>query len=273
MCIRDRSKTRLIGLAALLSLLLAIAYAGIAEFLDHRVLTASDIESRVKASVWEIVPEVERRGLPFQKTTTEPPPDSFRKAAWTVSKAAARGGTALLFSGSNRGAGTTTAILAIAEHLSERYRLRTLVIEADPAQASILDRLNLSTAQTLNRCAPSTPALSCVQKSASGVSYLPLEPGSPLPPARIGEVLAELRTAFDVVLIDGPVITDPDLLALSGSADGVVLIIEAGAIRYEELERLQRDWAAEEVRIAGVVLNRQKRFIPRWIYRSVVEAQ
>jgi Mrp family chromosome partitioning ATPase len=80
----------------------------------------------------------------------------------------------------------------------------------------------------------------------------------------------ELSTNFDVVIIDAP--------ALQASADGIafaqvshrcVLVVEAEATRKEVLENLRDTLTSANARIAGVVMNKRKFYIPEQLYKRL----
>ena len=71
------------------------------------------------------------------------------------------------------------------------------------------------------------------------------------------ELLAALKSEYDMVIIDTPplgVVTDCAIIAKS--CDGVVLVIESGAISYHLLQKVKRQLEATGSRILGVVLNK-----------------
>jgi Mrp family chromosome partitioning ATPase len=80
-------------------------------------------------------------------------------------------------------------------------------------------------------------------------------------------VLSEVEEAFDVVLVDAPpLLTQADAIIAGTVVPRLILVVEAGRTNYEVLERVKRELATEDIRVAGTVLVKHKRFIPRWIY-------
>ncbi|MGI5838016.1 MAG: CpsD/CapB family tyrosine-protein kinase, partial [Chloroflexota bacterium] len=95
-----------------------------------------------------------------------------------------------------------------------------------------------------------------------GLSVLP---GGPIPPNpsellgshRFEEVLKQLRTLADIVVLDSPPVlsvVDPTLIA--GRADGVILVAEAGRTRMATMSRAAKALEHGSARILGVVLNK-----------------
>lgn len=81
----------------------------------------------------------------------------------------------------------------------------------------------------------------------------------------LGNVQA-LRLAFDYVLIDCPALSVSDEAALlASSADGVVLVVEAERTRRAEIQAATRTLEMANAKILGMVLNKQRFSVPRWI--------
>jgi hypothetical protein len=90
-------------------------------------------------------------------------------------------------------------------------------------------------------------------------------------PYRVAEPksrLLELGRDFDFVLIDGGSIaggsTSVELMAL---ADAVVLVVEAGHTRKEDVDRAVATISASGGRMAGFVFNKHKHWVPAWLER------
>jgi uncharacterized protein involved in exopolysaccharide biosynthesis len=267
------SKVRILGLAALLCLFAAAAWMGIAEFLDHRVYTVAAVEQHLEAPVLEVIPAVKGRRWFFRRALPDAG-SAYRKAAWAlVNRMPAAPARAILFSSSAHGEGTTSAVLAVAEHLSRRDGLRTLVVEVDRRSPAYVKRFSLDPAKTVDSyAAGQITALECVQQNGSGVSFVPTTGVSNghLGMAHFRKLLEEVRPNFDVVLFDGPPVFDADTITVASLVKKVVLVVESGRTRYEMLERAKAELAGENVEIVGAILNKQKYFIPGWVYRWVI---
>jgi len=198
--------------------------------------------------------------------------ESYRKAALFLSKMVAGGDRAVLFCSARRGEGTTTAVLNLAHQLQESYGLRPLVIELNRRSPALAKLFALSPTPTLDDALESKPAAECIQVTASGLSVIPggcRRAANPHPRLASGltRVLSEVEGLFDVVLLDAPpILTQADAIIVGTVVPTLILVVESGRTNYEMLERVKRELATEEIRIAGTVLTKQKRFIPRWIH-------
>lgn len=84
------------------------------------------------------------------------------------------------------------------------------------------------------------------------------------------EVWSKLRKAFDFVLIDSPPLTSSeDALAHCAFADGVLLIVEADRTRSQVALNLKDRVTQAGGNVLGVVFNKQRHYIPKWIYKRL----
>jgi protein-tyrosine kinase len=87
---------------------------------------------------------------------------------------------------------------------------------------------------------------------------------------RIDKLWDKLRTRFDLVVIDSP----PGAIssvgyAISRSVDGVVLVVEAEKTRWPVVMNVKERILQQGGNILGVVFNKRKFYIPRWIYKRL----
>ncbi|GJL59315.1 MAG: tyrosine protein kinase [Nitrospirales bacterium] len=79
-----------------------------------------------------------------------------------------------------------------------------------------------------------------------------------------------VQKQFDYILIDSPPISSShDGLALCSMVDGVVLVIEAVKSRSHVVQSLKDKLIESGGNILGIAFNKQKRYIPDWIYRRL----
>ncbi len=98
---------------------------------------------------------------------------------------------------------------------------------------------------------------------------LPPNPVEVLSSARMSQILSDLRTSFDTVIMDAPPFVLADASVLSSRVDGVLLVIRLkqtpATIALSMLEQLDRAGA----RIVGVAINRVRRKESDYIYRGL----
>jgi capsular exopolysaccharide synthesis family protein len=84
------------------------------------------------------------------------------------------------------------------------------------------------------------------------------------------ERIADLRAEFDFVIIDAPPLSNyADAIALGRPADGLILIVEAGATRRDETAEAVANLRACKVNILAAVLNKDTSAIPAKIFKHL----
>ncbi len=98
--------------------------------------------------------------------------------------------------------------------------------------------------------------------------------GAPMPPCALmtssagHAIFDDLRQRFDLILIDAPPLgVSSDAVLLSSVIDGVVLVIEAGKTRWQVIKHDLDEITARRGRVLGVVFNKQRHYIPEFLYR------
>lgn len=142
--------------------------------------------------------------------------------------------------------------------------LSTLLVDADlrrPRLAELLevpDGLGLT--DVLAGDAEPEAAM-VVIGSAGGFHLLPAgstghDPSRLLQGERLGQLMAQLRATFDVVIVDAPpVLAVPDALLIGRWTDGAVLAVRHDASRFPLVERANRRLAAIGIPVLGAVVN------------------
>ena len=79
-----------------------------------------------------------------------------------------------------------------------------------------------------------------------------------------------LRVSFDNILIDcGSLHESADAAVLASSVDGVVIVVEAGRSRRDQIVNAQRTVAQAGGNFLGFVLNKRRYPVPEWLYRRL----
>jgi len=80
-------------------------------------------------------------------------------------------------------------------------------------------------------------------------------------------VLANLRHEYDCIIIEAPRVVDSSgAVLLAPLTDGVVFVVETEKTRWQSLEHEIDQMKAQGAKILGVILNRRKYYIPRFVY-------
>ena len=84
---------------------------------------------------------------------------------------------------------------------------------------------------------------------------------------RFRSMLDLLRTTYPIIVLDTPPTEMPESAAISRYCDGSVLVVAAGRTRQWEIETARSLLERLGGQTIGVVLNREKSLLPRWLGR------
>lgn len=182
-------------------------------------------------------------------------------------RAQARGTKVHLFASSTGREGRSPTLINIAIALSEIPRERTLLLEADlhtPALHRFFQK-------------PFTPGLAHLLRGElvtledathpSGHAYLDVLPAGDCvfgdPDARslllsqtMADLMMELRSRYDHILIDAPALEDcGDACVLASMADEALLIVQAQKTSSDQVERSRRLLRSTDIFLAGTILS------------------
>jgi Mrp family chromosome partitioning ATPase len=85
---------------------------------------------------------------------------------------------------------------------------------------------------------------------------------------RLQSMLDMLRASHPVIVLDTPPTEAPEAAAVSRYCDGSVLVVAAGRTRQWEIENAKALLERLGGQTVGVVLNRERSVLPRWLGRS-----
>jgi len=156
---------------------------------------------------------------------------------------------------------TTTAInLAIAMAQSGQ---RVLLVEADLRKPKVGEYLGIDTSQGLTDVLTFTASLTQVLQPWHR-DLLVVLPGGTVPPnpsellasSAMAKLLQELKTMFDVIIIDAPpLLPVSDAAILAGIADGALFVIRWGSTRRQQVGASLDQLAAVGGRMLGTIVN------------------
>lgn len=288
----------------LLGLFLGAGYALVVEHLDTSIRGRDDVEASLQLPGLAVIPKFDVRGagrrlLPGSGAGTNGAGKQGGKTrrALPVSGALVTVGdvrsvgaeayrtlrTKLLFS---RAVGSLKTIVitspftqdgksTVAANLATTFAqhgMRTLLIDCDlrkPTQHEIF-QVSREPGLTELLAGDGLVAGTGRRTSVEGLSLitagaLPLDPAEVLGSPRMREVLAKLADAFDVVVLDSPPVlpvADPAILA--SIADGVLLVVRAGATNRRAAQLAVQQLQDVDARILGAVLNDPNAQAPRY---------
>ena len=122
----------------------------------------------------------------------------------------------------------------------------------------------------LRRGLPLTDAITPA-RDAKNLLWARLGPGErpllALGGERLQSLLDMLRSTYPVIVLDTPPTEAPESAAVSRYCDGSVLVVAAGRTRHSEIENAKSLLERLGGQTVGVVLNRERSVMPRWLGR------
>jgi len=260
-------KIYLIAGALAVGLVLAVGIAFGAEALDSAVKRSEQLERALQRPVLATIPRVKRVLTKRGGSTL------IEHALPMLANIPALDGpapTVVLFLGARTKAGTSTIVDSAAEALTGRFNRRVLIVNVgngvsirEPSAQPPLS-LAATTESFETRVDALNPRLS--RAPAVSLSY-------DLPSAQVAHLVRGLPARvpnIDHVLVDiAASLSLPQQMAVARGCDAVVMVVEAERTRAEVLERLASEYARAEVTLTGSVLNKQRRYVPAFIYRRL----
>lgn len=251
-------------LGILLGLGSGVLLALVIDGLDRTVKTAAALELAVGAPVLALVPR-RRRGQETLITVTDPQ-DALSEAYRTLRTSVlylhpdARM-QVLVVTSAVKGEGKTTTVLNLAVALAQGGE-RVVVVDADLRRTSVARELGLEGAVGLTTVVTRRVELGEALQTWQDLFWvlpsgeLPPNPSEIVGSQSMAQVLDELRTSYDVVLVDTPpVLAVTDAVALSTQADGVILVGHAGSTPRQVLAEARRRLDGVGAPVVGCVLN------------------
>jgi protein-tyrosine kinase len=188
--------------------------------------------------------------------------EQYRKLAAALHHAQVQHGTKVVMMASTMaGEGKTLTATNLALTLSDSYRRRVALIDADLRRPTVHDMFGLPNVSGLNDVLSARNDEACEIFDVSPCLSV-LTAGRPNPNPiggltsdRMRRLVAAAAKEFDWVILDTPPVgLLPDAGLLAGMVDTVVLIVAAGSTQYRLVHRTVE--AIGRDRIFGVVLNR-----------------
>ena len=188
-------------------------------------------------------------------------------------------GAALAFTSAGRGEGVSHVTQLFAAEVARSTGRRTLVIAAERLQSLTVDDYM----QMPWNCHPTNienlwllPANSSRHINGNDDQELPqrtqlMRMTKPDDESETGlNSVDALRVSFDNILIDcGSIHESADAAVLASSVDGVVIVVEAGRSRREQIVNAQRTIEQAGGKFLGFVLNKRRYHVPGWLYRRL----
>ncbi len=250
--------------------LLGLGLAFLVDYLDDTVETREEAERLVEAPVLGEIPRAADTGKDERKsviTMVSAPKsataEAFRSLRTNIQYINYEQDLKMLmFTSSGPEAGKSFMVANLGVALAEAGH-RVIVICADMRKPNLHTFFHLDNRVGLSTVLIGKASLEECLRSSGMVNLKVLSSG-PLPPnpsellgsRRMNEVLEKARRLADIVLLDTPpVLATSDSAVLGPRADGVVLVLSAGASKRDETKKTRELLEQVKSKILGVILN------------------
>ena len=172
------------------------------------------------------------------------------------------------------GTGASTVASGYSRVAADDCAQPVLYIDCNPApmkpRRGTGETQTLTLFDALRRGLPLTDAIARARDSKN-LLWVRLAPGDrpllALGGDRLQSMLDMLRANYPVIVLDTPPTEAPEAAAVARYCDGSVLVVAAGRTRQWEIENAKALLERLGGQTVGVVLNREKSVLPRWLSR------
>lgn len=269
---------------AVLGLAFGVALAFVLQRLDRRARESRDVELALGTSVLASVPKFawgNRSGRSSvimlaggRSTKIQAGREAFRRLRSAVLfLARSEEAQTFMVTSARTGEGKSTTAVNLAVAFAQGGTTVCLV-NFDLRRPNIEELLDLPKDRGLTTWL-NDPTDTDIVQSVEGISNLSVVPAGPIPAnpgellasARIGDLLTELASQVDLVLVDTPpVLSAADAIAIGQFVDGTIVVVDGHQTGTDTLLQVRTDIERAGGRVLGAVLNRD-RSIGRFTFR------
>ena len=263
------NKSRDAAIGGLLGLLVAIIASILFTRLDTRVRSVEAVESvtdtPVLGQIGKLQPNADSRPVMVRAPNSEEA-EFFRRARAGMRFASIdKDVRVILITSGVPGEGKTTFSVNLALAMAET-NARVLLLDADFRRPRVASALGLEGAIGLTTVLIDGVTLAEARRPYGTTTLdlllagdVPPNPSELLSSARLAQVLAELSTEYDVIIVDSaPVLSVADATFLAPHVDLTILMVDTSKIRKAQLAKSIRSLEVAGAHISGIVLNRLK---------------
>jgi capsular exopolysaccharide synthesis family protein len=269
-------------LGIILGLAAGVGLAFFQEYLDKTLKTPDEVERLLRLPSLGVLPKFHLNGasavdednlvpaIPDEVVSLAPAIqtspefiEAFRSLRTSILLSASPVPKLILVTSALPGEGKTTTAVNLGATLTS-LGSRVVIVDCDMRRPSCHRSLGVQNSPGFVQCLTGRVALRDALLSVPGVTNLSVIPCGPIPPnpAEIlssplaGELLRELRTEFDYVLVDSPpLLSVADSRILATLTDAAVLVARAFETPYDIVRRARALLYSADARILGVALN------------------
>jgi capsular exopolysaccharide synthesis family protein len=183
----------------------------------------------------------------------------------------------ILVTGESHGDGASMVAINLAFSLVKEGKKKVVLVDADRRNPILNAAFDLGDVEGLTEVLNGKAALENVIHTTlepPKVSIVPYGLDTEKPPRlgkeKMAETLARLKDSFDFAIFNSsPVNKYSDTAALATHLDTAILVMRAEATKWDGLERAKILLEKAGIPILGVVMNRRRYYIPRFLFKRL----
>jgi len=278
-------KLLIVVLGAFVGIFGGVGMAFLAESLDHSLRTPEDVEDYIGvpllASVREVIKRVtggekDNKDAGLALSTAAEMDEDCRLLKNNLLLSCSKERNTLLFLSSTGSEGGSTIAINLAAALAEDVNKKVVYIDLNIASPALDGRFGSKLKGWTDFLVDETALEDIVTESGVGnLSVIPAGGATAnmsllFKSPRVERFFDAVKREFDFVVLDGaPPMRFSESLFLAPYIDGTVIVVRAGKTRREAVKRTKEYLVENEIPVLGVVLNRKRHYIPRFIYRKL----
>ena len=257
------ARNLLLGL--ILGLFGGVGCAFFVEYLDNTVKDPDEVERRFGMSAVGVI-ELLKKGKNPDVAVLEEPASSFAESYKSLRtavllSAAEQPPKVLMITSMSPQEGKTTTSLNLARAMAQTER-KVLLIDADQRRPRLHKAFHLDNSLGLSSyLSGAVPEVRVQPTEEAGLAVLtsgpiPPNPSELLGSKRFNQLLDQLKSQYDLIIIDSPpVLSATDSLLISKLAEGVIVVCYTGKTTYDRLQRGLKSLREINANVLGLVLN------------------
>ena len=187
---------------------------------------------------------------------------------------------AILFASYNHGEGTTTVATIFAESLAQDKKYKILLVDANTRSPGLDTNLiphnpgkllffsDILGQQSMSHSLPGSSVIPNLSVILGG--NIMHHPSQVFDHSHFADFIRQMKEQFDFIVFDSsPLGIYYDTIVMASHLDGVILVVQADNTPWYELGRAKQMLKDKNVPLLGIVLNRRKFYIPRYIFQKL----
>ncbi|HTO71964.1 MAG TPA: polysaccharide biosynthesis tyrosine autokinase [Myxococcota bacterium] len=260
-----RKKYLALGWAAALAA--GVSVGLLRELLDRRVRDPDAVARALGVQTIGLIPQIDdRKTVPehqSERARRGPAAEGYRNLRTSILFAMRENKLhSILVTSAIAGEGKTTTSVNLSSAFAQMGR-RVIMIDADLRRARVDRVFNIPRGPGLSDVLEGKLRVEdCVQRPDSvnfdvlTAGAAPENPSELLASNAFAELMATLKSEYDFVILDSPVLLAvPDALLLAADADATLLVHRPGSVELRALRRMREDLRRAGARVIGVVFN------------------